>query len=247
MLVALALAAFGREPEFVAIPAGSFVMGCDPADACSKTLPRKKVEFERKFWMAKTEVSVRQFREFVKATGYRTEAEKAGDKWTWRSPMFRLAANQPAVYLSLNDASAYCEWVGARVPLEAEWEYAARAGTSTYHYWGEEIDGRYLWYFGNSGARPRPVGKKLPNAWGLLDVEGNAFEWVKGGGPHTSVTKAGWGSIRGGSWNMCPEPFPPVNGRRQRTLGLIPPLPGYEDGNFPATYRRYDTGVRCAK
>ena len=142
---------------------------------------------------------------------------------------------------------AYCGSIGARVPFEAEWEYAARAGSSTHHYWGEEIDGRYLWYFNNTDERPEAVGRKRPNAWGLYDVEGNAMEWVQAGGPHSSITRAEGGSVRGGSYASCPEPYPPKDGIRQRAIGLGPAFPGFQNSNFRPDERRYDFGIRCAK
>jgi formylglycine-generating enzyme required for sulfatase activity len=244
-LVAVATA-FAQKPEFVKIPAGSFTMGCEAAEPCAKSLPKKVVAVAA-FDMAKYEVTVAEFRAFVRATGYRTDAEKAGEARTWRSPDFRLSARQPVVFMSLNDAEAYCTSIGARVPVEAEWEYAARAGSTTYHYWGEEIDGRYLWYFGNTDERPMPVGRKRPNAWGLFDVEGNAMEWVRGGGPHTSITREGTGSPRGGSYAMCPEPYAPVKGVRQKAIGLGPTFRGFENSNFRREERRYDFGIRCAR
>jgi formylglycine-generating enzyme required for sulfatase activity len=246
LFVAVAAAALAQIPVFVEIPAGSFVMGCDAALPCAESLPRKRVEFGRSFHMMKTEVTVREFRAFVKGTGYRTDAEKAGDARTWQSPGFPLSDNQPVVFMSLNDAHAYCASIGARVPAEAEWEYAARAGTSTYHYWGEEIDDRYLWYFSNTEQRPKPVGRRLPNAWGLYDVEGNAMEWVQRG-PHSSITQDHAGSVRGGSYASCPEPYPPANGQRQRFIGLGPTFPGFKNSNFRPDERRFDYGIRCAR
>jgi len=246
-IFALAGAALAQPPVFVEIPAGSFIMGCDPAWPCAQSLPRQRVDFDRPFLMSKTEVTVSQFSAFVKATGYRTDAEKAGDARNWRSPGFRLGNRQPVVFMSLNDAKAYCEFIGARVPLEAEWEYAARAGSTTHHYWGEEIDDRYLWYFNNTDERPEPVGRKRPNAWGLYDVEGNAMEWVLGGGPHSSVTLEGTGTVRGGSYAMCPEPYPPEKGLRQRFIGLGPTFLGFANSNFRPGERRFDYGIRCAK
>ena len=149
--------------------------------------------------------------------------------------------------MTLNDAKAYCESIGARVPFEAEWEYAARAGSTTHHYWGEEIDDRYLWYFNNTDERPEPVARKRPNAWGLYDVEGNAMEWVRAGGPHSSITRADAGSLRGGSYASCPEPYPPENGLRQRAIGLGPTFPEFKNSNFRPDERRFDFGIRCAK
>ena len=247
LLIAGAAAALAQKPEFVTIPAGSFVMGCDPAEPCAKTTPKKQVVFERPFEMMKYEVTVEQFRVFTRATGYRTDAEKAGEAKTWQTPEFALSDRQPVVYLTLNDATAYCKSIGARVPVEAEWEYAARAGTTTWHYWGEEIDGRYLWYFDNTDERPMPVGKKRPNAWGLYDVEGNAMEWVAPGGPQSSITFPDHGTLRGGSYATCPEPYAPVNGIRQRPIGLGPLFPQGVHSSYRATLRRFDFGVRCAR
>jgi formylglycine-generating enzyme required for sulfatase activity len=247
MLVAGACLATAQRSAFVTIPAGSFVMGCEPAEPCAKSLPKKTVTIERPFDLARYEVTVAQFRAFVQATGYRTDAEKTGDARTWRSPGFALSDRQPVVFMSLNDATEYCAFAGARVPFEAEWEYAARAGSTTHHYWGEEIDDRYLWYFGNTDERPMPVGRKLPNRWGLYDIEGNAMEWVRDGGPHSSITHPGAGSVRGGSYAMCPEPYPPRNGIRQRFIGLGPTFPGFENSNFRREERRFDYGIRCAR
>jgi len=247
LFTVLATTAPGQEPRFIDIPAGSFVMGCDPALRCAESLPRKRVDFSRPFQLMQTEVTVGQFRAFVKASGYRTDAEKAGDARCWRSPGFPLKDSQPVVYMTLNDATAYCESIGARVPFEAEWEYAARAGSATYHYWGEEIDDRYLWYFNNTDQRPMPVARKRPNAWGLFDMEGNAMEWVRSGGLHSSITREDAGSVRGGSYASCPEPYPPKDGLRQRAIGLGPTFPGFKNSNFRPDERRFDYGIRCAK
>jgi len=243
----LSAAAAAQRPEFVKIPAGSFMMGCVPEDACAEVLPVRRVEFDRPYWMGKTEVTVRQFKAFVKATGYRTDAEKAGDGRTWKTPEFRVSGDQPVVYVTLNDAAAYCGWIGGRVPSEAEWEYAARAGATTHHFWGEEMDARYLWYRENAGGHPRPVGRKLPNRWGLYDVEGNVWEWVTGAPPHTSVRREGFGSVRGGSWITCPEPYPPKAGRRGRQIGLSVPFESLKVQHFKPDWRRHDAGFRCAR
>ena len=168
--LAFAASALAQKPAFVEIPAGSFVMGCDPALACSETLPKQRVAFDRPFQLAKYEVTVGEFRAFVKGTGYRSDAEKAGDVETWQSPGFPLGNQQPVVFMSFNDAKAYCESIGGRVPLEAEWEYAARAGATTHHYWGEEIDDRYLWYFSNTDQRPDAGGPQTAERLGSLST-----------------------------------------------------------------------------
>jgi formylglycine-generating enzyme required for sulfatase activity len=179
----LCMTSFAQRTEFVRIPEGSF----------------GNARFERPFWLGRTEVTVSQFAAFVKANAYRTTAERLGAPRTWRAPGYPVSGNQPVVYVTPTDAAAYCQWKGARLPRDAEWEYAARAGASARHYWGDEIDGRYLWYRANSGGRPHAVGEKLPNAWGLYDVEGNVWEWtiaepIKG---EASANR------RGGSWVDC--------------------------------------------
>jgi formylglycine-generating enzyme required for sulfatase activity len=86
--------------------------------------------------------------------------------------------NQPVVCVDWDQAQRYCNWMGGRLPTEAEWEYAARAGTSTRFFWGNSKVGDYAWYSGNSMGKTHPVGQKLPNAWGLHDVSGNVWEWT---------------------------------------------------------------------
>jgi hypothetical protein len=69
----------------------------------------------------------------------------------------------------------------------------------------------------------------------------------EGGGPHSSITRENAGSVRGGSYASCPEPYPPENGQRQRAIGLGPTFPGFKDSNFRPDERRFDYGIRCTK
>jgi formylglycine-generating enzyme required for sulfatase activity len=128
--------------------------------------------------------------------------------------------NCPVESVSWNDAQEFikrlclrenyspCKY---RLPTEAEWEYAARAGTKTKYYWGDTINDAYLWYNNNSGGTTNPVGKKKPNAWGLYDMSGNVWEWVEDwydevyyikspdiNGPSSGKIRV----LRGGSWNF---------------------------------------------
>jgi formylglycine-generating enzyme required for sulfatase activity len=96
--------------------------------------------------------------------------------------------SNPVEMVSWNDVQAFIQWLNAkeghnryRLPTEAEWEYAARAGTTGAYSFGDDEDslGRYAWYWDNSGEKTHPVGQKQPNAWGLYDMHGNVWEWVQ--------------------------------------------------------------------
>jgi len=171
-LLLLCVAAAASEPEYVKLPGG--------------------------LQMHKTEVTVAQFRSFVDATGHQTVPEKANAARTWRDPGFPIISTQPVVYVNYRDAEAFCRWTGARLPTEAEWEAASKAGASTTHAYGEGLDERYTWYRENSNGAPQPVGTKLANSWGLHDMEGNVWEW----------TTAKHYTFRGGSWMSCPKISP---------------------------------------
>jgi formylglycine-generating enzyme required for sulfatase activity len=174
--------------EWQRISAGTFVMGSDQGTEDAQ--PSHRVEITTPFRMSTHEVTVRQFRLFVEATGYTTDAERLGGAWraknsdslrtpglTWRNPGFEQSPDHPVVCVSWNDAQAFADWIGGRLPTEAEWEYAARAGVTYPKLSGEWK--RTTWYAENSGGHTHPVGQKEPNNWGLYDVQGNAWEWVQ--------------------------------------------------------------------
>ena len=176
--------------------------------------PLHRVRIMRPYYLGVHEVTKGQFRKFVDATSYRTEAEKDGKGWgydgdvekqgpkfTWRNWGVDQADESPVVNVSWNDAMAFCEWLSAkegkqyRLPSEAEWEFACRAGTTTRYNHGD--DPEQLTSVGNvadatlTGRWSRPdavnssdgyafpcrVGLFRPNAFGLYDMHGNVYEW----------------------------------------------------------------------
>jgi formylglycine-generating enzyme required for sulfatase activity len=226
----LADGSFG--PEMVWIPAGSFRMGDIQGDGDSDEKPVHRVSVGR-FAMGKYEVTVGEFRRFVKATGYKTDAEKQGSclswsqafKWVeganWRSPGFSQAETHPVTCVSWNDGVAYAKWLSQqtgkqyRLPTEAEWEYAARAGTETKYWWGNKLgsNNANCWnsYCKDSFEYTAPVGSFAPNPFKLYDMLGNLWEWTcseyesKYSGKEQrcakNVNKNNRLSLRGGSWN----------------------------------------------
>ena len=195
---------------------------------------------DRPFLMAQTETTVEQFAAFVKTTGYRTEAEVESAARTWRSPGFKLDKKQPVVYVTANDAMAYCEFADARLPTDEEWEYAARSGAAARHYWGDTIDAAFLWYRANSGGHPHRVAGKRPNDWGLFDVEGNVWEWALSS---TAANGDAMANRRGGSWIDCED----IEGGPGKPPGKLIGLSTYFKVPIKLKHRYDDIGFRCAR
>ena len=219
--------------KMVLIPAGEFMMGSgrsaaeiarifeSKAEDFENEHPQHRVKITKPFYLGAYEVTVGQFRKFVSAMGYKTDAEKDGEggrgynastnefvgrkpKYSWRKTGWTQTEDHPVVNVSWNDAVAFCEWLSStegktyRLPTEAEWEYACRAGKqslnsngdhsedlakvgnvadatykrkkpSGFHWGGIEADDGYVF--------TAPVGKFAPNLFGLYDMHGNVWEW----------------------------------------------------------------------
>ena len=167
--------------------------------------PQHRVRITRPFYLGQNPVTLGEFLTFHKAANYQMEAERDGGKGDFGklengqlgySASFRPWApggkmpteNDPVVWVSWNDAMAFCEWLGKkegkeyRLPTEAQWEYACRAGSTTRYYFGDRVSELtdYAWYSpvrtdDNWGTHP--VGGRKPNTWGLYDMCGNAWQW----------------------------------------------------------------------
>jgi formylglycine-generating enzyme required for sulfatase activity len=190
--------------EMVPIPGGEFVMGSpdNEANRGEGEEPQHKVKVEP-FWMGKYEVMWDEFELWsllmeVRLRKYKnaetSPLEKAADAITKPTPPYTDMSfgmgkdeRQPAISMTQHAAKKYCEWLNAktgyyhRLPTEAEWEYACRAGSTTAYSFGDDpakLDD-YAWHKGNSAGKYHSTGKKKPNAWGLYDMHGNAAEWVQ--------------------------------------------------------------------
>ena len=213
-------------PEMVVIPAGSFLMGSPASEEerGDREGPQHRVEIREAFAAGVYEVTVAEYREFVSAAGHDGGTDclifsgvglKKGG--SWRSPGFAQTDSAPVVCVNWEDVQAYARWLSRktgkpyRLLSEAEWEYAARAGTRTRYSFGDEITPRDANYGENIG-KTRPVGSYRANGFGLYDMHGNAWEWVQdcwneryAGAPSSGQAwERGVCServLRGGSWS----------------------------------------------
>lgn len=193
----------GFELKMVDIPAGEFVMGGVDGDTSMKSneLPRRTIVFPEPFRISAFEITVGQYREFVKATGYKTEGERSGGggwlpsvsssygtrsaEFNWSQSGYLMSENLPVTMVTYNDAVAFCDWLSRRdqrnyrLPTEAEWEYCCRAGTSELYPFPTKQINEFVWSQNNVGdyVAPRPVGTRKPNPWGIYDMIGNVREW----------------------------------------------------------------------
>jgi formylglycine-generating enzyme required for sulfatase activity len=199
------------ELRFVWIPPGSFSMGCSPGDneCFSEELPAHRVTISRGFWIGQTEVTVRAYERFAGIPGDGAPLPTA------TKPTQRKVSedSMPIVLVTWDEARDYCKWAGGRLPTEAEWEYAARGGSTEARY--GKLD-EIAWYQKNSGDTVHQVSQKLANGFGLFDMLGNAWEWVNDWyegtyysaspeldpqGPANGMMHV----LRGGSWMNSPN------------------------------------------
>jgi formylglycine-generating enzyme required for sulfatase activity len=188
---------------FVTIPAGEFDMGA-ATSRWDDERPVHRVRLSSSFLLAKYPVNNQEYQGFLEANSGIKPPEY------WNNSQFN-DPQQPIVGVSWDDAQAFCQWAGCRLPTEAEWEYACRAGNQGEFCFGDaesELE-QYAWYDKNSGGKTQPVGQKRPNQWGLYDVHGNVLEWCqdwKGKYPDGPVTdpkgpnKGEFRVLRGGCW-----------------------------------------------
>jgi sulfatase modifying factor 1 len=196
--------------RLVYIPPGKFTMGSPESEKGRESQETQhEVELTKGFYLGMHEVTVGQFRQFVRDAKYQTDGQRDGKggwgvnkagsiemngKYTWKSPGFKQTDDHPVVLVSWTDAQAFCRWLSEkekkqyRLPSEAEWEYACRAGTKTAYAYGN--DPQDLTLFGNFGDRPSakprdgyhrtaPVGQFKRNKFGLYDMHGNVWEWCE--------------------------------------------------------------------
>ena len=197
--------------EFVRIPAGTFTMGSPASEPGRKPDegPAHTVTITAAFWMSKYEITQGQWNMLM---GENPSANRLGDGF-------------PVENVSWIDCHRFLEKLNAsapgffRLPSEAEWEYACRAGSPAAYCFGDDMAGldAVAWHNGNSGGAPHPVGQKSPNAWGLYDMHGNVYEWCqdfwkdgygnasKDGSACTTGKQEDSRVRRGGSWDRPPD------------------------------------------
>lgn len=240
------------EPEMVSIRGGTFMMGSPTSETGRDSDEKQHSVTVGDFHLGKTEVTVGEFKRFVQANNnYKTTAESSGkgcyawngSAWKenkanhWKNPGFKQSDRHPVTCVSADDAAAYAQWLSSStgkryaLPTEAQWEYAARAGTTTSRYWGDNPDQacqssnvadqaakkQFNWTnthnCNDSAVHTAQVGRYRANGFGLHDMMGNVWEWTcsdyneKYGGQEQRCAQTGSSAKRvlcGGSWGSAP-------------------------------------------
>ena len=234
-------------PEMIRIRSGCFAMGSDPAEAGRHDSEIRHYACVESFSIARYETTRGQYAAFVDATGrempdgcqvYEGSSWEFRTRRSWRSPGFVQGDDHPVVCVSRNDAIGYAKWLSERIgrnyrlPTEAEWEYAARAGAGAPRAWGNDPGDACIW--ANVGdhslyrhfpewpwtihacedgyAHTAPIGSFRANRHGVHDMAGNVWEWTCSsydaayrGAEHRCATGARSGVVRGGSWSNSPR------------------------------------------
>jgi formylglycine-generating enzyme required for sulfatase activity len=230
------------------IPAGRFLMGSPPEESDRKEDegPQHEVELAA-FWMSEVEIPWEVYHEFMQREDRRRDVRDRGVKAAPSDPRdawadavsrptppyvpmdFEMGVEgYPAICMTQLAAKQFTKWLSMksgrfyRLPSEAEWEYACRAGTTSAYSFGEDVEAldEYAWYFDNSDGQYQKVGKKKPNPWGLRDMHGNVAEWVldaHDAGYYATFegrlarSPVNWPTelypriVRGGSWDDDPD------------------------------------------
>ena len=196
---------YGNTPGMSFIPTGKFNIG----------ISTKEI-YVGEFYIDKTEVTQKKFIEIMGPSNF-----------------FFRGESHPAEQITWEKANVYCQKIGKRLPNELEWEKAAKGGTSTNYFWGNEPDATYAWYGGDYDIGHHPAGMKKPNSFGLFDTSGNVWEWTNSKGETQSKysgEKIHKRIARGGSFNISPNLI-----TSSSRISLY------------ASSRLFNVGFRCAK
>ena len=257
-------------PEMAVVPSGSFAMGSPPSEEGRQDNegPVRRVTVGAPFAIGVHEVTRGEFARFMSSMGGRISMDpwewqnicsvwedgRWQERWglNWRNPGFSQTDSHPVVCVRLHEARGYARWLSRetgedyRLPSESEWEYAARAGTATRYWWGDDIGRNRANCNGCEsrwdGKNTAPVGSFAANAFGLHDVHGNVSEWTRDCRNDSDIGDPGDGSagengcdknaVRGGSWGHAPEDI--------RAAIRSP-------SDFDWWYRYYNRGFRVAR